>query len=578
MSGPIKTPPSLSAHPITVHAPATPNATLVQLPRGQSQLQTGQILTGMVTAQPANGQVAIQIPSGQMVLQTTLALPPGTQVTVSVQTGGKAPQIQLHPQTPQGQRQTSTTPAAQPATSTTSVNAPGLIALGSQVTAQVAEAPVSGTAATSNSTTAQVNVPPTVQATGITPAGSASPILPTGFTVLLKITSITPPQGMQSTRHSASSSAPNDNTTGVTIDGRSNVQTPPRSQSTITSVAPPASNATTTGPAIYSRPITQTSSDAQSTVPPAGKSLLKGNMKGNTVEGRPITQTLTGAQPTIPSVGKPLLNGNTTGTTIDGRPVVQTPSGTLTLKTQNPIPIGTRLSFEVIGTPRFVPNASLQPVSLIGQWQTMQDAIHVLQSTNPTTTQALGQSIPQPGPQLTASLLFFLSAITSGDIRKMLGEDASRALEQNSGLFKSLQEDARQLQRMAADGPAQEWRSYLIPLLTQTGLEQIKFSVHAEEDDENEGSEDSGTHFIIEVLLKRMGRVQFDGRSHKKSVHLLMRSQNPVPEEIRPTIQRIYVDTLSALGFTGTLAFQQSVEFNTTPTEETGPFAKGITV
>jgi len=57
-----------------------------------------------------------------------------------------------------------------------------------------------------------------------------------------------------------------------------------------------------------------------------------------------------------------------------------------------------------------------------------------------------------------------------------------------------------------------------------------------------------------------------------------MRSQNPVPEEIRPTIQRIYVDTLSALGFTGTLAFQQSIEFNTSPTEETGPFAKGITV
>ena len=160
----------------------------------------------------------------------------------------------------------------------------------------------------------------------------------------------------------------------------------------------------------------------------------------------------------------------------------------------------------------------------------------------------------------------------------MLGEDASRTLEQNSGLFKSLQEDARQLQRMAADGPAQEWRSYLIPLLTQTGLEQIKFSVHAEEDDENEDAEDSGTHFIIEVLLKRMGRVQFDGRSHKKSVQLLMRSQNPVPEEIRPTIQRIYVDTLSALGFTGTLAFQQSIEFNTSPTEETGPFAKGITV
>ena len=325
-----------------------------------------------------------------------------------------------------------------------------------------------------------------------------------------------------------------------------------------------AKGSTTTGQANMS----MTAASAPSPTLPAGSTVTL-QITSIAPPGMEFVKTSTGTLP---------IDGITTGTTIGGKPIIQTPAGTLTLETHNPIPLGTRLSLELVGKPRFIPNVLLQPVSLTGQWQTLHDAIDFLRKTNSTITQTPGQLIPKPGPQLTASLLFFISAITSGDIRKMLGEETSRVLKKNNDLFKRLQDDADQLQSMATKSPVKEWRNYLIPLLTQTTLEQIKLSVREDEGGEDEEANDSSTHFIIEVVLRSMGRTQFEGHANKKSVRLLMRSQKPTPEQAQQTIQRIFIDTLSALGVTGTIAFQQTTEFNTAPLEEAEPVAKGITV
>ncbi|MBO43001.1 MAG: hypothetical protein CMM28_04685 [Rhodospirillaceae bacterium] len=470
MSDPIRTPTVPPAQSTVAQTSATPNATLVQLPEGQSQFQTGQSLVGTVVGNSGNGKINIQIPSGQLVLQTQLNFSPGTELTILVTAGGSTAQIQLQPQTQQRQGKIAIAPLTKRPADTTPLNVSGLIAQGNEITAQVIAAPATA-AVKGSTTTGRTNMPMTV-------ASAPSPTLPAGSTVTLQITSIAPP-------------------------------------------------------------------------------------------GMEFAET---------SAGTLAINGTTTGTTIDGKPIIQTPYGTLTLETRNHIPLGTRLSLELVGKPRIAPNVLLQSISLTGQWQTLQDAIHFLRHTNSAVTKTPGQFIPLPGPQLTASLLFFISAITSGDIRKMVGKETSKVLKKNNDLFKRLQEDAKQLQRLAAKNPVKEWRNYLIPLLTQTGLEQIKLSVREEKVDEDKETNDPSTHFIVEVVLRSMGRTQFEGHASKKSVRLLMRSQNLIPEQVQQIIQRIYINTLSALGVTGTLAFQQTTEFNTAPLEEAEPVAKGITV
>ena len=103
MSDPIRTPTVPPAQSTVAQTSATPNATLVQLPEGQSQFQTGQSLVGTVVGNSGNGKIAIQIPSGQLVLQTQLNFSPGTELTILVTAGGSTAQIQLQPQTQQRQ-------------------------------------------------------------------------------------------------------------------------------------------------------------------------------------------------------------------------------------------------------------------------------------------------------------------------------------------------------------------------------------------------------------------------------------------------------------------------------------------
>ncbi|HAA92489.1 MAG TPA: hypothetical protein DCE33_08590 [Rhodospirillaceae bacterium] len=483
MSGPIQTPPVGPAQSAAQQSQAAQNATLVRLPPGQATLQSGQSLTGTILGNPANGQVTVQLPAGQLLLQSPLNLPPGTPVTVQVQSGGANPQLLIHAQSPTPtQSAPQAAPTAPPSASgATPVNVSGIIAPGAQLTGHVSASTEAATTSTNTATARSAATAGSASQTAATTGSSAAtPLpLPTGTTVSLQLVSITPP----------------------------------------------------------------------------------------------------GSTSTIPTAGNPALHGIVTGATVDGRPVFQSQSGVLTLETRSPIPVGTRLSLELIGAPRHAAGADLQSSSLHGQWQALRDALQFVQTANPTATQSLVQNIPQPGAQLTASLLFFLSAITSGDVRRLLGEEASRALERNGDLFRRLQEDAGQLQRLATDRPGQEWRSFMIPLLTHTGLEQIKLFVRDEKDDEDEEDpEDSTTRFIIEVLLKRLGQVQFDGRARKKNIDLVMNSQHPVPDDMRNRINEIYIDTLSALGFAGTLAYRETKEFETAPLADAGLSAKGITV
>src|SRR5690606_37418881 len=74
--------------------------------------------------------------------------------------------------------------------------------------------------------------------------------------------------------------------------------------------------------------------------------------------------------------------------------------------------------------------------------------------------------MPNPGPQLTAALVFFMAALRGGDVRNWLGGQAVQTLESSArggGLTKALADDFQTLQRAAEPSEA-GWRSFLIPI------------------------------------------------------------------------------------------------------------------
>ena len=156
-----------------------------------------------------------------------------------------------------------------------------------------------------------------------------------------------------------------------------------------------------------------------------------------------------------------------------------------------------------------------------------------------------------------------------------------RTLQRTGGnLLDRLQRDMGDMRRMANEPAGQEWRSYLIPILSGSDLEQLKLFVRGERD-QDENDEDSAgrsIRFVIEVKFSRLGPFQFDGLSRERTIDLMVRTRDALSKTMRDDIRRIYADAISALGFTGTIDFQRSTMFELNPTQEVNAKQSGLTV
>ena len=140
--------------------------------------------------------------------------------------------------------------------------------------------------------------------------------------------------------------------------------------------------------------------------------------------------------------------------------------------------------------------------------------------------------------------------------------------------------DIGEMQRMATEPSGQEWRSYLIPVLVGSDLQQLKLFIRGEknQDDEDATGQDRDTRFVIEVEFSKLGPFQFDGLTRGKNIDLMIRTREALAKRMRDEICAIFADTVSALGFTGTLNFQRTPTFELNPTQEVQHQQGGLTV
>ena len=142
-------------------------------------------------------------------------------------------------------------------------------------------------------------------------------------------------------------------------------------------------------------------------------------------------------------------------------------------------------------------------------------------------------------------MLLFLYAMKNGGIRH-LGENASRILEANGNLLKSVEEDVNQPGRQSLERLGPEWRSFLIPFFTQSGVHQLKLHVDPDGEQQEDDSEKKDIfRFVIETVLTQLGQAQFEGRVHKRTVNLTIYSQKEVSQKCALELAE-FSDTLSA--------------------------------
>jgi hypothetical protein len=277
-----------------------------------------------------------------------------------------------------------------------------------------------------------------------------------------------------------------------------------------------------------------------------------------------------------------VVSATARGVTASGQALVQTDFGLLSVRAAQPPPPGTPLLLEVLGLVRPAPPALPDSVAgnlLAKQWPALEEAVRGLQQHDPGTLQTLlGRAIPQPGPQLGASLLFLFSALRGGDLRNWLGDTAMAALERHSrGALGRLSQDFAHLHQLAQDDPATDWRAFFLPIQTQDRVEQIRMYLRNRR--KRKKRDDNATRWIVEADLSQIGPIQIDGLLRPKRVDLVLRTHSPLSDAMQRDIHAIFVGAAEASGFAGTLQFQAVPSFPIDPLQEiTRDRGPGLTI
>lgn len=276
----------------------------------------------------------------------------------------------------------------------------------------------------------------------------------------------------------------------------------------------------------------------------------------------------------VPHLPPNTLTAQVIHSTPEGDITLHTQMGTMRLFSPTPFPIGTTLLIETkeIKTPTpLLPTESPDTQPLTG----LATLASLLTPPNSSIDQYQISPIPRDGKELVTDMLFFLSALKGGDISKWLGEKNTRTLQQKKygDLLERISSDFQSIKpATVADTPASatNWQHYTIPLLMDGNLATIQL-LHRRHHYEQENSQSNeepiknqSDHFVVGITLTHLGELQLDGfvktplhtSATKINFELIIRSQQPLPDDIQKDIHTIFLNAQTLTGCTGTLQFR----------------------
>ena len=561
-----------------------PNAATIITPSAEvAALARGATIEGVVAAIVAKNQIQVQTVLGTLALQTTTKVPVNSVISLVVSqlqpqqvlqiislngtplagstVGGAAGILGANaPATGTGGSATAGGPAT--AASTASPIMPGtqtsatLLRPASGVLQPASQAPVTQTVPTA---TAQTSVQPPGQATA-TPNAPTASIQTSGAKTAGQPATVTPQASAASAQ--ASSGAPTLQTTPAT--GRV------------------AGGNQPTGAALAgTQPGTNTK--AGSVIIPSGTRFNANVIKVDVPTGTPATQGATPSPATNPGVNTgqntntaltmargTVMTGTVTGQTSSGQPVLQLPSAIIALDIQGRVAVGSKITIEVTGDAQ-APKQTTAANALIqaggretfvksNNWSSLNEALKAIEIADPGRfNQIIKNVMPQVGSKLSSQILFFISALRSGDVRSWLGEAPARLIErERPGLLGRIGNEFQAMGKLADDPSSGDWRMAMIPLYHNERVDRIRlYQRHAR--DKDEGADD-GKRFVLDFDLSKLGHMQIDGlvKSDDSKVDIIVRTEKSLGRKAQMEIAQIYNEAAELTGIGGGIAFQSS--------------------
>jgi hypothetical protein len=320
----------------------------------------------------------------------------------------------------------------------------------------------------------------------------------------------------------------------------------------------------------------------------APQNSLAGHKPGTIVNAKVLAISKPGApvHSISPGASRTGISGTVVESDMAGSLLVRTPGGALSLIGAEPLPAGTKLMLDIKFAASSGKPAAPQIISTAFAasrgWPSLEQAMNQLRLTAPDLAQSFNHGrLPQANSQLAANILVYLSAMRGNDMRDWLGE-MMRNLEQTQPeLAGRVREDFVQVARIFNDGPQSDWRTLIIPFMNGDNLEPVHMHMRGRSSGTDGEDMEDASRFLVDIKLSRLGRIQMDGlvKSKGKKFDLIIRTENPLPTQLRTGISHIFYQFSELGGIAGALAFKTVVHFIEVPISfPDGPPRPGLIV
>jgi hypothetical protein len=275
----------------------------------------------------------------------------------------------------------------------------------------------------------------------------------------------------------------------------------------------------------------------------------------------------------------PVVTGTVVTQTPSGQPIVDTPAGPMVMAVKGTLPMGAMLLIEIppqplLADPALGPSISSPQQALLRLfrgWPTLGGALAALGAAgDAANAQALAARLPQTGPGLASGLLSVIAQFAAGETADWLSPALRDALERvgKRELGDRLNGEFRQISRLAGEPGGGDWRVMFLPLRHEGELHQVNLYLRGKRKQGDKDGPDTGTRFVVEVDMTRLGPIQLDGLVHGRRFDLMLRSRIPLSPSARRDIEAIFDEARGLGGFAGTIGFQIAASFPVQPLDQ----------
>jgi hypothetical protein len=277
--------------------------------------------------------------------------------------------------------------------------------------------------------------------------------------------------------------------------------------------------------------------------------------------GKAVPLPPTSISATLSEADGAALTATVKGTMPSGQPVLEIGDQVVAVKTGRGWPVGTQLTVMMGKDAAILTNRELAALD-IQQFDNLRHGLELMAQAQPALHKEFMTSrMPQANSQqLGGALLFFLAALQKGNFSQWAGAEFREKLESldRVELVKKILGEWQNARFSGTDAAHGEWKGMTVPYLDQDKLQQFRFFVHdqSQNNQKKDGDKEWARRFMIEVNLTRLGPIQMEGLVQKRQLDLIVRTDAPLEKPLQKDLFQHFAKAMEEVRYVGTLIFR----------------------